>query len=78
MSVTPAFGDRLTLRVNGVQVASVSDPVLSSGGAGVFVGGDGNQVLLEQLKVWTWEPQAPMNAATGGYFDDGLDLSRRR
>jgi len=46
-----ADGSRLTLRVNNVEVASVNDTTLSGGGAGVFVGGDGNDVLLEQFAV---------------------------
>ncbi len=47
-----AVGQRLTLLVNGVQVASQSDLALpSGGGVGVFVGGDGNHVELNRLQV---------------------------
>jgi LPXTG-site transpeptidase (sortase) family protein len=46
-----AKGSRLTLIVNGVQVASQVDNKLSSGGVGVFVGGDGNHVALEHFMV---------------------------
>jgi hypothetical protein len=42
-----AIGTRLTLLVNGLEAASVEDTVLSTGGVGVFVGGDFNQVELE-------------------------------
>src|SRR5207237_1072573 len=37
-----AIGQRLTLLVNGVQVASQVDAALATGGVGVFAGGDGN------------------------------------
>src|SRR5260370_37278067 len=46
-----AAGPRLSLLVNGVQVASRVDDLLSAGGVGVFVGGDGNDVALERLVV---------------------------
>jgi hypothetical protein len=48
-----AIGNRLTLIVNGSEVASVTDDVLATGAVGVFVGGDGNQVALEQYSVQT-------------------------
>jgi LPXTG-site transpeptidase (sortase) family protein len=54
-----AIGDRLSLIVNGVEVASQVDATLTSGHVGVFVGGDGNEVVLERLLVRTPE------AATG-------------
>jgi hypothetical protein len=46
-------GTRLVLVVNGTQVASIEDGgmVLPVGDVGVFVGGDGNDVLLEHLVV---------------------------
>jgi hypothetical protein len=45
-------GADLILRVNGAQAARV--PVgLTNGGVGVFVGGDGNHVVLERLTVRT-------------------------
>jgi LPXTG-site transpeptidase (sortase) family protein len=46
-----AIGDRLTLLVNGVQVASRVDGSLRMGGVGVFTGGDFNQVALERFVV---------------------------
>jgi LPXTG-site transpeptidase (sortase) family protein len=58
-----ASGPRLTLLVNGVQVASRIDDTLASGGVGIFVGGDGNDVALERLSV-----QAPADASRGQLF----------
>jgi LPXTG-site transpeptidase (sortase) family protein len=46
-----ALGQRLTLLVNGTQVASVVDPSVHAGGVGVFVGGDGTHVELQHLLV---------------------------
>jgi hypothetical protein len=46
-----AIGDRLTLAVNGAEVASRTDATLPSGRAGIFVGGDGNQVALDHLTI---------------------------
>jgi LPXTG-site transpeptidase (sortase) family protein len=46
-----AVGQRLTLWVNGVQVASQPDAALAAGGVGVFAGGDGNDVQLDRLVV---------------------------
>lgn len=46
-----ATGDRLTLMVNGVQVASTVDATFSSGGVGLFAGGDGNDVQVERFSV---------------------------
>jgi hypothetical protein len=46
-----ALGSRLTLLVNGVEVASVQDETLREGTVGVFVGGDLNEVLLERLLI---------------------------
>jgi hypothetical protein len=43
--------ERLTLIVNGVEVASVTDAALAEGALGIFAGGDGNQVLLERFTV---------------------------
>jgi hypothetical protein len=43
-------GDDLTLLANGTQVAQVAMG-LDKGGLGVFVGGDGNQVVLERFTV---------------------------
>jgi LPXTG-site transpeptidase (sortase) family protein len=44
-------GERLTFMVNGVQVASPVDVTLPDGGVGVFVGGDGNEVVVETFIV---------------------------
>jgi hypothetical protein len=46
-----AEGQALTLVVNGTEVARVEDVALSEGAVGVFVGGDSNEVALEQLLV---------------------------
>jgi signal peptidase I len=46
-----AIGGRLTLRVNNVDVASAPENLLTYGGIGVFVGGDDNEVSLEQFGV---------------------------
>jgi LPXTG-site transpeptidase (sortase) family protein len=53
-----AIGSRLTLLVNGVQVASQVDTALGAGGVGVFAGGDGNDVALQQFAVRTPRDQA--------------------
>jgi LPXTG-site transpeptidase (sortase) family protein len=54
-----AVGQRLALFVNGVQVASRLDGNLPTGGVGLFVGGDFNEVALERLVV-----RAPATAET--------------
>jgi hypothetical protein len=46
-----AIGDQLTFSINGTQVASVRDDKLVSGGVGVFVGGDYNEVALDRFTV---------------------------
>jgi hypothetical protein len=46
-----AAGPQFTFTVNDTQVAQISDPTLTSGGVGVFTGGDGNQVVLERFTV---------------------------
>jgi hypothetical protein len=46
-----AVGDALTLLVNGTQVATRQDAVLSNGQVGLFVGGDGNQVAVSRFTV---------------------------
>src|SRR6266851_4342471 len=46
-----SVGERLTLIVNGVEVASVTAAALAEGTVGIFAGGDGNQVLLERFSV---------------------------
>jgi hypothetical protein len=46
-----AKDDQLTLSVNGVDVATATDPTLAAGGVGVFLGGDQNQAVLTHLSV---------------------------
>jgi LPXTG-site transpeptidase (sortase) family protein len=46
-----AVGTRLSLWANGSEVASVFDDALSSGGVGVFAGGDGNDVQVDRFVV---------------------------
>jgi hypothetical protein len=46
-----AVGDQLTFSVNGAQVASVQDGALASGGIGVFVGGDYNEVAVDRFSI---------------------------
>ncbi|HEY3062097.1 MAG TPA: DUF4388 domain-containing protein [Chloroflexota bacterium] len=48
-----ANGARLSLSVNGEEVAAREDGSLAVGNVGVFVGGDGNQVALDQLSIRT-------------------------
>jgi hypothetical protein len=52
--VASAQGDRLSLTVNGVEVASATDATLTAGRVGVFTGGDFNEVVLEHLVVQAW------------------------
>jgi hypothetical protein len=50
--VVSARGSQLTFQVNGQTVADLSyDNVPLSGGLGIFVGGDLNEVALEQLRI---------------------------
>jgi hypothetical protein len=51
--VVRAIGSRLSLLVNGVQVASRDDSTLPSGLVGVFAGGDGNVVSVDRFTVQT-------------------------
>jgi hypothetical protein len=46
-----AAGERLTFLVNGERVTSVDEPEPQPGAVGLFVGGDGNEVLVERLLV---------------------------
>jgi hypothetical protein len=48
-----AIGDKLTLIVNGTEVGSRTDSTLAVGNVGIFVGGDGNSVALDQISVRT-------------------------
>jgi hypothetical protein len=49
--VVRAIGGELTFSVNGADVATVHDDVLTDGGVGLFVGGDDNEVALDQFSV---------------------------
>ena len=46
-----ALGVQMTFNVNGMQVAVVEDDTLASGGVGIFVGGDYNEVALDHFSV---------------------------
>ncbi len=46
-----ASGPQLALWVNGMEAATSSDPVLTAGGVGVFLGGDQNQAVLTRLTI---------------------------
>lgn len=46
-----ASGDHFEFEVNGVLVAEVADDVLDDGHVGLFVGGDGNQVVADRFIV---------------------------
>jgi hypothetical protein len=45
------MGQQLTFRVNGTQVASRADAALAEGAVGIFVGGDGNEAVVERFTV---------------------------
>lgn len=51
--VARAVGNTLSLSVNGTQVATRTDATLSGGRAGLFVGGDGNQVAVSRFTIQT-------------------------
>jgi LPXTG-site transpeptidase (sortase) family protein len=46
-----AIGSQLSFLINGRQVASQADATLADGAVGIFVGGDGNEVILERFVV---------------------------
>jgi hypothetical protein len=46
-----AVGSSLVLTVNGTRVASATDSTLTTGQAGIFVGGDGNQVAVTRFTI---------------------------
>jgi hypothetical protein len=48
-----AVGNTLTLYVNGTPVATRTDATLARGTAGLFVGGDGNQVAVSDFSIQT-------------------------
>jgi hypothetical protein len=45
-----AIGSRLSLLVNGAPVADFVDTTLTEGSLGIYVAGDGNDVVLEQVR----------------------------
>ena len=45
------MGNRLSLSVNGTEVATRTDGALTGGKVGLFVGGDGNQVAVDHFFV---------------------------
>ena len=51
-----AIGSHLTFLVNDVEAVSADDSVLTTGGVGVYVGGDFNQVLMDWFLVQTVRP----------------------
>jgi hypothetical protein len=44
-------GAQLTFTINGVRVAALEDDALATGGLGLFVGGDYNEVALDRFSV---------------------------
>ena len=46
-----AIGSQLTFSINGQRVATQSDGALQEGSVGIFVGGDGNEVVIERFAV---------------------------
>jgi hypothetical protein len=46
-----AIGSQLSFIVNGQQVANPTDATLTEGAVGIFVGGDGNEVVIERFLV---------------------------
>jgi hypothetical protein len=51
--IVRAIGNSLSLSVNGSQVGSRNDGTFSNGRAGLFVGGDGNQVAISRFTIQT-------------------------
>lgn len=64
-----AIDRQLTFLVNGIQVAQV-DTAIRDGGAGVFVGGDLNEVVLERFLIQASEAE-PI-AATANHCPPGI------
>jgi hypothetical protein len=48
-----AIGNRLSLSVNGTEVATRTDNTLTTGRVGLLVGGDGNQVAVDHVSIQT-------------------------
>jgi hypothetical protein len=46
-----ASGDRFRFMINGTEVANIRDATLRTGTVGIFVGGDGNEVVVERFAV---------------------------
>jgi hypothetical protein len=46
-----AIGTQLTFSINGQRVATQTDGALQEGSVGIFVGGDGNEVVIERFAV---------------------------
>jgi len=46
-----AVGQQLTFTVNGADLATIQDTALATGGVGVFVGGDNNEVALDHFSA---------------------------
>jgi hypothetical protein len=46
-----AIGTQLTFSINGQRVATQTDGTLQEGSVGIFVGGDGNEVVIERFAV---------------------------
>jgi hypothetical protein len=46
-----AIGSQLTFSINGQRVATQTDGTLQEGSVGIFVGGDGNEVVVERFVV---------------------------
>jgi len=46
-----AIGPQLTFTINGARVADVEDGTLASGGVGIFIGGDYNEVALDHFTL---------------------------
>ena len=46
-----AIGERMSFFVNGTLITSLPDTILRRGAAGIFVGGDGNEVTLERFTI---------------------------
>jgi hypothetical protein len=55
-------GESMTFTINGLPVTTQTDTILKSGGAGIFVGGDGDAFQLNNLIVRAPKP-APVAAA---------------
>jgi hypothetical protein len=57
-----AVGDTMTFLVNGTALTAQTDSTLSSGGVGIFAGGDGDHFLVDRLVVRAPAPEPPAAA----------------